>query len=183
MEALIVYESMFGNTRRVAEAIRDGLASRYSVELVEVGAATRNVGEDIELLVVGGPTHAFSMSRQSTRQTAIEQGASPEVAHQGIREWLEGIDAGRRPPLAAAFDTRVDKPRLPGSAAKSAARRLRRLGMTVTLPPESFRVDGMTGPLVEGELDRARRWGELLAAQLTSSRASDGSSRHPPEPG
>jgi hypothetical protein len=68
----------------------------------------------------------------------------------------------------AAFDTRVSKPRLPGSAAAAAEKRLRRLGFRVAARSRSFYVDGTTGPLVAGEPDRARHWGEELALALTT---------------
>jgi flavodoxin len=67
MHAIVVYESMFGNTQRVAEAVAAGIAAHMTVELIEVGAAPTQIGEDVGLLVVGGPTHAFGLSRQSTR--------------------------------------------------------------------------------------------------------------------
>jgi hypothetical protein len=67
--------------------------------------------------------------------------------------------------MVATFDTRVGKVRhLPGSAAKSAAKALRKIGYTAVVPPESFWVADVAGPLLDGELDRARAWGEELAA-------------------
>ena len=81
----------------------------------------------------------------------------------GEREWLEAL--GSTGPAVATFDTRVDKVRhLPGSAAKAAAKLVRRSGHDLAARPESFYVADMAGPLVEGELDRARRWGESLVA-------------------
>lgn len=68
------------------------------------------------------------------------------------------------------FDTRVSKVRhLPGSAAKGAARYVRKLGYTAVAPAESFYVDDVSGPLLEGELDRARAWGDRLGGQVAIS--------------
>jgi len=67
---------------------------------------------------------------------------------------------------AAAFDTRMNMPLVPGSAAHKAHRRLRRLGCRMLCPAESFRVTGTTGPLVDGEIERARQWAARLAVTL-----------------
>lgn len=170
MRALVVYESMFGNTQAVAKAVADGLAAADGMDgvgLVEVGVAPAQVGDDVDLLVVGAPTHAFSLSRPSTRQDAVTKSGETLISSGiGLREWLAGLDRGDRRLPAAAFDTKVAKPRLPGSAARAAARRLRRLGMGLVAPPATFRVDGMTGPLLEGEVDRARRWGADLSTRV-----------------
>jgi hypothetical protein len=77
----------------------------------------------------------------------------------------------------AAFDTRISRPRLPGSAAAAAEKRLRRLGFRVLARFQSFFVEGTTGPLARGELERARRWGEELAVELGAARPSP---RHVP---
>jgi hypothetical protein len=94
MRALVVYESMFGNTRLVAEAVADGMSSGVDVEVVEVAAAPTSF-DDVELVVVGGPTHALGMTRQRTRDDARRQGeqSGHEVVSKGIgmREWLEGV--------------------------------------------------------------------------------------------
>ncbi len=161
---LVVYESMFGNTHDVAEAVAVGLGSTVDVTLVDVGDAPLEIPDDVDLVVVGGPTHAFGMSRPSTRQSAVEQGADPQAAeHDGLREWIAGVVAPEGLPTAA-FDTKVAKPHLPGSAAKAAERKLRHRGFKQLVHPESFFVAGTTGDLLEGELDRARAWGESLAA-------------------
>jgi len=161
--AWVVYESMFGNTREVAEAVADGLRDGTDVEVHEVSKATP-LPPDLDLLVVGGPTHAFGLSRQSTREDAATKAhRTVESADMGLREWLAGLEHDTPPPRFATFDTRVDHPRLPGSAAKKAAKRLRRQGSTQSTDPESFWVHGTEGPLLDGELDRARGWGRSLA--------------------
>ncbi|WP_101790310.1 flavodoxin family protein [Nonomuraea indica] len=170
MDALVVYESMFGNTRRIAEAVAEGLSCRVRAEAVEVGSAPAQVGPDIGLIVVGGPTHAFSMSRTSTRRSAAQQATGPLVSRgDGVREWLATLRTPAARLGSAAFDTRIAKPRMPGSAARGIARRLRRLGVRAVGPAQSFLVIGTQGPLVDGEVERARQWGERLAASLPAT--------------
>lgn len=163
MRALVVYESMFGNTRAVAEAVSYGLSKGMTVDLREVGAAPDEIGEDVDLVVAGGPTHAFSMSRTSTRKSAADQADGPLVSPgRGLREWIESAGPSLRGRAVATFDTKVAKPHLPGSAARSARKRLRRFGCRPVAPAENFIVLGTNGPIADGELDRATRWGEHL---------------------
>ena len=84
----------------------------------------------------------------------------------GLRDWLEALHVGASGVAAASFDTRVNRPRLPGSAARAADRQMRRQGMHPIVLPHSFHVRGTTGPVVEGESDQARRWGEQVAVEL-----------------
>jgi hypothetical protein len=176
MRALVVYESMFGNTEVIAHAIAEGLAGGAvdaAVEMAEVGAAPTTMPAGIDLLVVGGPTHAHGMSKPESRaDSARRAGDRPVVSRGlGIREWLEALRGGSTTVAAAAFDTRIKGPGLLwGSAAKGADKQLGSLGFRMAAGPESFLVEGPTGPLfdrlVDGETDRARRWGEMLAAGI-----------------
>lgn len=168
MKALVVYESYFGNTQRIARAIGEGLSGQLATTVVEVDAAPRTIPGDVTLLVLGGPTHAFSMSRPGTRQSARDQAPGP-VASRGIgmREWLELIgSAGSVAPVVATFDTKVKRPNLPGSAASAARRRLAKAGFQALERPRTFWVDGMQGPLLEGEEAAAREWGARLATDV-----------------
>jgi hypothetical protein len=170
MRARVVYESMFGNTQVVAQAVAEGLAKSLAVDLEEVGTAATDISADIDLLVVGGPTHALGMSRERTRESAAEQAARGIVsAGEGLREWLGALTGGSRAVAAATFDTRIDKPRMPGSAAHGAEKRLRRLGFRVLVPAASFYVTGTSGPLVDGERERARHWGEVLGSTMATA--------------
>lgn len=169
MRALVVYESMFGNTEALAQAVGDGVSRWASAMVVAVTAAPTVVGPGVDLLVVGGPTHALSLSRPVTRAEAVEQGAPPVTpVHQGIREWLDDVRLDGQTAVAT-FDTRVG--RVPGCAARAALRRLRRRGGIAVTPPESFAVTAAPGPLVDGELERARDWGASLAAVVTGQAA------------
>jgi hypothetical protein len=169
MHALIVFESMFGNTEVIARAIAEGVSSRIPVEVIEVSSAPTEIGSDVAFLVVGGPTHAFGMSRPQTRQDAARQATDGLVSHgDGIREWITGLTC-LVPIPAVAFDTHVSQGWVPGSAARGAQKHLMAKGFIDKNPARSFYVTGVTGPLVEGEVDAARTWGEELAGQLTAA--------------
>ncbi|MEN1974413.1 flavodoxin family protein [Cellulomonas sp. P4] len=179
MSALVVYESMFGSTRDVAHAVADGLRETVPVRVVEVGALLAEPGgtavpEEVTLLVVGGPTHAFGMSRESTRTSAAREartGAEALVSpHAGIREWLDVVRMPAHTLLVATFDTKLRRPNLPGSAARSAERALRHRGAVPVVEARSFEVLGMADGLAEGELAAAQEWGRLLAGTLPAAR-------------
>lgn len=91
MKALVVYESMWGNTERVAQAIADGLRESMEVELVDVNQARAEPESDVELIVAGGPTHGFSMSRANTRAAAVNRGVNHGTSDRGLREWLDRL--------------------------------------------------------------------------------------------
>jgi len=168
-KALIVVESMFGNTMRVAEAVAEGLSGHLEPEVVLVSDASES-RTDLHLVVVGGPTHAFGMTRQQTRADAVKQGAPPGGTGGGIREWIAGLPHGRGEVAVATFDTKIAKARrIPGSAAHGAARALRRRGYRLVSGGESFYVGDVKGPLLDGELDRARRWGAQLGRIVEKS--------------
>lgn len=168
MKAIVIYESMFGNTQEVARAIAEGLRLHLDVETVEVGSAPPAIGEG-ELLVIGGPTHTFSMSRESTREEAATKGPEPVVSQGiGVREWLESLPASTGSPPAATFDTKVARPALPGSAAKAMQKRLRKKGFRILHPATNFLVEDTDGPLVEGQLDRARQLGDHLGSLIAA---------------
>ena len=163
MRALVVYESLWGNTETVARAIAEKLVDLGTIDVMDSDDAPTSV-DDYDLVVVGGPTHAFSMTRASTRAEAVRSHAAPNEPTRGIREWLNEVSRPATMIPAVAFDTRVDKPRLPGSAAKSAKHELRSLGFDTSVKQVTFRVHGYEGPLLDGELDRARAWaGEVIA--------------------
>jgi len=174
MHAFVVFESILGNTEVVARAIAGGLGEggEVDVQIVEVGAAPTSLPAGADLLVVGGPTHAHGMTNPDSRRSAARKAQRPVISTRiGIREWLAAVGAAPAGVAAAAFDTRIKGPGLLwGSAAKAAAGHLENLGFRMAVPPESFLINGPTGPvhdvLVTGEVERARRWGATLAAGL-----------------
>jgi menaquinone-dependent protoporphyrinogen IX oxidase len=178
MSAMVVYESVYGNTRAVAEAIAEELGDAL---VLPVHDAPDRL-EDHELVVIGGPTHVHGMATSSSRQAAIEAVQADGNAHQiepeateepGLRAWLRDLPEGRDM-KAAAFDTRADhSPWLTGAASRGIAKRLRHRRYDV-VDTESFLVEESEGPLAAGELDRAREWGRRLATLLPAGAAQGG---------
>ena len=171
MRALVVYESMFGNTRTIAEAIGKGLSTELSVDLSEVGSAPRST-DGYDVIVLGGPTHAFTMSTRQTRTDTLPKATERLVSTEaGIRDWIGGVAPHRDRTPFVTFDTRYDRPLwVTGSAARRAASRLRRRGFERMAPSMSFFVTDAEGPLVAGEQARAFEWGERLAVRLVMAR-------------
>lgn len=174
MRAVVVYESMYGNTHQVADAIGAGLAPAFEVLVVPVSQASPAVLDGADLVVVGGPTHMHGMSRASTRKAAVEAAAKPGSGltvepgadGPGLREWFGTLGHYPASVKAAAFDTRVHGPAtLTGQASKTVARELRAHGLDLIARPESFLVTGQTR-LEPHEADLARAWGHKLAEIL-----------------
>ena len=172
MRAVVVYESMYGNTRRIAEAIAEGLHDINTV-VMQVAQADAVMTGGADLIVVGGPTHAFGMSRPQTRAQAVENArragstltVEPGAAGPGIREWLASADLDGA--ATAVFDTRVRATRGMGHAASKIRRALRGRQCHLLSRPESFFVTKQN-ELLDGEIDRARDWGASLAEELAS---------------
>jgi hypothetical protein len=165
MSALVVYESVYGNTKEVAEAIASGLKDARVVSVHEVASQVTNA----DLLVVGGPTHVHGLTSKRSRTSAVENAHGdvlPDAVDEpGLRDWLADLPRVANA-QAAAFDTRAHGPRvLTGTAAHGIARRLRRHGYQL-LETESFLVEAPEGPAAPGELERARLWGASLAKAL-----------------
>lgn len=161
--SLVVVESHWGNTERIAQAIAAGLRTAGDARVVRVDDAPTCL-DGIDLLVIGAPTHAFSLSRPETRADAIVKGAGVPSAT-GIREWMARIEADARRLQVATFDTKATQVRgLPGSAAAAARRVAKSAGLPLTQRPTSFYVEGYAGPLVEGECERAEQWGRALVS-------------------
>lgn len=174
MKSLVIYESMYGNTHRIAMAIADGLSEAGEALVLGFDQVVAASLEGVDLVVVGAPTHAHGLSRPSTRKAAADAAQDPDKGlsldthdvESGLREWFEGI--GHISARGAAFDTRVDMAALlTGSAARGIAKRLRRHGCVMATDPESFLVD-KSNHLLTGEEDRARRWGAGLVRLLGS---------------
>ena len=170
MRALVVYESMYGNTRVVAGEIADGLRVGYKVSVVPVAEATAELVAGADLLVVGGPTHMHGLSSASTQRMAAQAAAKdgselrldPDAPGPGLHDWLKNL--GHRDGLAAAFDTRINGvPAFTGRASRPVAKLLKRHGYRLVAAPESFLVTSQS-TLLDGEAARARRWGTTIGA-------------------
>ncbi len=145
MKILVVYDSKYGNTERIARSIASGLGPGHQIAIEPVGPS-QQIDPATELLIVGGPTQAH--------------GASPMM-----KTFLAGL-----PQLAgirhAAFDTRFDRPRLlTGAASGVIEAGLRKHGSVRATPAQSFFVEHGEGPLVPGEEDRAAAWGATLVGR------------------
>lgn len=158
MNALVIYESQFGNTAHIAEAIGNALKVAGNVRVIRVAPVGRTDAvlpdaeadlAGVDVLLVGSPT----------------QGWRPTPA---VRDAIRRLPAERLRGMAAAtFDTRFCKPRwLTGSAAVVLARQLTGAGCTLIAPPESFFVDRSEGPLLDGEVERAASWASRLLARV-----------------
>jgi flavodoxin len=161
MNALIVYDSKFGNTERIARAIAGRLGSARLIRAEEAGALGRL---ECDLLIVAGPTQ--------------RHGASP-----AMQEWLERIPRGTLKDVpAATFDTRYRVSRfLSGSAAARIEGRLKRAGARLVVPPESFFMERDVPPqgekrrhemeqLEPGEEERAAEWAAIILERMGAAR-------------
>ncbi|MGO9197384.1 MAG: flavodoxin family protein [Acidimicrobiales bacterium] len=179
MRAVVVYESMFGNTHAIADAIGKGIGQGLepvdNVVVVPVVEAGREQLGDADLLVVGGPTHFHGMSRTRTRKWAAATAQKPkndlvldrDAEGPGVRGWLRALGHGHT--KFAAFDTRFKGPAvLRGRASRPISRKLRRHGFEVVAKPESFFVT-LQNHLEPDEETRAREWGKRLAANVVSN--------------
>jgi flavorubredoxin len=141
VRTLVIYESEYGNTEKIARAIAEALAEHGESQAASVAARPALSVEDLDLLVVGAPTQRHGLPAP-------------------VRELLESIPEGTlREVRALAFDTRYPRAKwITGSAAKEIGKLLRHLGCHMLAEPESFFVEGAGGPLEPGEEERARAW-------------------------
>ncbi len=148
MKTLIVYDSVYGNTEKIAKAI--GGAITGEIKVLRVGEIDTSELEKIDLLIVGSPTHAGRPTKPI--QNFLNEAPAPAV--KGTR--------------VAAFDTRISS-RLAsifGNAAGRISRSLKRKGGSLMASPEGFFVEGTEGPLKEGEVDRAAGWAKKIVESI-----------------
>jgi flavodoxin len=153
MNALVLYDSQYGDTERIAQAIADALGEFGEARAVRLNPAQPIELQGVDVFIVGCPT----------------QGWRPTPA---IQSFLEGTSSEELRGLAGAcFDTRFRLPRfMTGSAARVMARKLREKGVSLLAEPESFFVKGTEGPLREGELQRASTWARQIVEEVEPSR-------------
>jgi len=148
MKTLVVYDSVYGNTEKIARAI--GEAINGEVEVVHANAVNPSGLDAYNLLVVGGPTHAGR-------------------ATQAIKDFLKSVPASAISGTnVAAFDTRLTTRlvKIFGFAAGRIASSLEKLGGRLVVPPEPFYVVGGEGPLREGEVERAAGWAREIEKNI-----------------
>jgi hypothetical protein len=169
MRALVVFESLFGNTATIGESVAASLrALGLESEARPVTGVDPASTAEVDLLIVGGPTHAHGMSREATRKAGAtdkkNEYREPTI-EPGLRGWFDEIPAGGGR-AAAAFDTRFDKPMwITGSAAKGIAKRLLARGFRLATDPESFFVTS-ENQLEAGQTVRAEAWAAQLATRM-----------------
>lgn len=166
MKAWVVYESHWGNTAAVAAAVADGIGA--GARAVTTSEAARQDLRDADLLVAGAPVLGFRLPTDAmVRGLERESAKAPRPAdleHPTMRSWLESLPPASG--LGAAFETALRWS--PGGSTGAIARLLAAAGCRPAGSPRRFFVTGRYGPLREGELERARAWGEELARVVTS---------------
>jgi hypothetical protein len=162
MKAIVVYESLWGNTAAIARSIAEGIGPDAVALTTDEATGTAIQGAD--LIVAGAPLLGFSLPTQAMRDqiSADKSAPPPDLAHPSMRSWLETVPDGRG--RCCGFETRIWWS--PGSAAKKCSEGLRRHGYSAAGKDEKFIVTGKYGPLKDGELERARQWGAQLAKLL-----------------
>ena len=160
MKAVVVYESLWGNTATVARAIAGGIGP--DTPALSTAEATAERVADADLIVAGAPVFAFHLSSDRSREDIRRnppKGPAPDFSHPSMRSWLDALPAGSG--RSAAFDTQAKGPF--GKGAPAIAEALEAKGYERLAEPHGFVVKGKTGPLRDGELERARAWGAELA--------------------
>lgn len=179
------HESMFGNTREVAEAIGDGIRQANpdaEAECLQVVDASPELIKSSDLLIVGGPTHIRGMTSQFSRKIGIsgeqkieakvgtKHQLEPDAEGPGLRDWFDG-SKGQRWSSGAAFDTRLPSA-LAAVRAHGIARRSRRHGYQLVSDPQGFILDDAYGPVRPAEIKRAKEWGaQLVRASVVQAGA------------
>jgi hypothetical protein len=166
MKAVVVYESLWGNTAAIARAVADGLGP--DVLALPTDAVGAEIIRDADLIVAGAPVLGFSLPTDQMRASVArsEAGAPipPDLSHPSLRSWLQSLPPGHG--LGAAFETRIWWS--PRGATGDIERGLERAGYHPAVKAQKFLVTDKYGPLREGELERARRWGRELSQAVAA---------------
>jgi flavorubredoxin len=167
MKAVVVYESVWGNTAAVARAIADGLGA--GAVALTTDAADAEAVSDADLIVAGAPVLGFRLGtdeiRKDIARTEADAPTPPDLAHPSLRSWL--VELPRGSASCAAFETRIWWS--PRGATGDIEHRLTAAGHRLVSKAQKFVVNDKYGPLREGELERARRWGAELASSLPAA--------------
>ena len=146
MKTLIVYDSVYGNTEKIAKAMAEAITPPGEATVLRVGEANPSELESFDFLIVGSPTHAG-------RPTPAVQDFLNKVTQQSLKDIK-----------VAAFDTRVTSKfaKIFGNAAGRMGGHITKKGGVLIASPENFFVAGREGPLKEGELERAAAWVKVI---------------------
>jgi flavorubredoxin len=166
VKALVVYESLWGNTAAIAREVAAGIGP--DAEALTTDAATPQKVAEADLIVAGAPVQGFRLADDRIRESIArdEAGSStpPDLAHPSLRAWLGSLP--RREALVAAFETRIWWS--PRGATGDIERMFAAAGYRPIAKAQKFVVKDKTGPLREGELERARRWGEEVREEAAT---------------
>jgi hypothetical protein len=166
MNAVVVYESHWGNTAAIARAVAEGLGPE--ARALTTDQATTAAIVDADLIVAGAPVIGFRLASDKMRDSmASDPGKAPsppDLSHPSMRSWLRDLPQGHA--CSAAFETRIWWS--PRGATGDIERGLRSAGYRPLAKAAKFVVEGSYGPLRDGELERARQWGAELKESLSS---------------
>lgn len=165
MKAIVVYESFWGNTAAIAQAIADGIGS--DTRAVNTAEATQEMLAGVDLIVAGAPVLGFSLPSETMLRGLARESTPPlpgTLERPALRTWLGKLPQGSG--HSAAFETRISWS--PGGATGAITQALTRAGYPPIVERERFIVTGRYGPLREGELERARAWGASVKALIDS---------------
>ena len=163
MKAVVVYESLWGNTAAIADAIAEGIGPE--AKSFSTAEATDERVVDADLLVAGAPVFGFRLPTEKMRETIGADDKAPlmpDLTGRSLRSWLDTMPGGQG--RCAAFETRMRWS--PGGATGAITKKLDLAGFKPIAKPHKFVVKGKYGPLRDGELDRARAWGHELAEAM-----------------
>ena len=161
--SIVVYESVWGNTKAVAQAIAEGLGTRA----FPTGAVPADELATAEMIVAGSPVFGFSLPTEQMRTSILRgetDGPPPDLSHPSLRSWLDRLPAGHG--RCAAFETRIWWS--PRGATGTIEKRLSARGYLPVAKAQKFVVRDKYGPLRDGELERARSWGRSLKDAIDS---------------
>ena len=167
MEAIVVYDSVWGNTKTIAAAIAQGLGP--DVRAYATDAVPRERLATADLIVAGSPVYSMQLPTEASRASIVQKeahGPEPDLTHPSLRSWLDGLPEGHG--YGAAFETRLRFS--PMGATRTIAKKLGSAGYR-PLGKAKFVVRGKYGPLRDGELERAREWGQALRDAVETSRS------------
>ncbi len=171
MRVLIVYESLYGTNRMIARMIADGIGPDADVTITEARSAPSAIGDEVDLIVVGGPNHHTGLPTRESRAEAVEEDSGKtQSASVGLREWLSGLSLANRGQPVAVWDTRMARPRilvLLDHSSRVIAKELKRAGARLVCKPQTFYSADGIGAIVAGEEERARTWGTRLVSLMT----------------